>query len=616
MTIKDIFMKKIEKFGATILTIALTLSLLAGCTAGSPTSSATANSSSGIIKDNVTVLDSEQADSVTVSEEGLFRLRGIEESVAESIQEGGVIVFPISKNNPNGGLFIVNDLREENGDPVFIPTPATLGDVFDEATFSQEFELTTDGQLIAASEDDNRQSLIGRAVGSTFTKVYAAESIPEDLSKEYGYVFDIGKELGVSDNVATVQAGIDVSVKVDFKVEDMGRHVLSSVIVNAEAGILARLQNQWKAEKEFTILERNLPNVQFFVGPVPVVIANSLTIDGSLSADLEYKPEVGLYYGAGKKFGYIYDNNVSDKPQKINESTASFEKSFNPDSTSATANFDVGVTVSIQSLLYGSSGPSGSADVKTYLKGTFKDGEIKAGTKTDAGLSAELIVNIPVIDNELVNTTLWESERTKLFPTDREWYNLIDPEDMELSFDADMAAIQSEIAGEYREIIYDHAETSIFKIYNNGTCEDDWYYISDNRNDRDSLAIDAFSGNYSITEKPNGAGYSIIFTGGIPSPDGGYVPNTYDLCLNVSSIEEAENLIIANSPDGAFKDNRFSADERKYFFNGYDGSTPVTFPTTFLISVSQSHEYPPYVYVKGAFQVSGPPVRLVTVEEP
>jgi hypothetical protein len=375
-------------------------------------------------------------------------------------------------------------------------------------------------------------------------------------------------------------------VNVDFEVSDMGQHVRSSVIVSADTGVLARLQDRWKAEKEFTVLERELPNVQFFIGPVPVVIANSLSVDGTLSADLEYKPEVGLYYGAGKEFGYIYDNTDSDKLRKINESTASFEKSFSPDSTSATADFNVGINVSIQSLLYGSSGLSGSADVKTYLKGTFKDNEIKAGVKTDAGLSADLIVNIPVIDHELVNTVLWESERAKLFPTDREWYNLLDPEDMELSFGADIEAIAHEIVGEYFDFNNDVEHLGFIKIYNDDIFEIKFAYVG----------ADTMHGNYIITEKPNGTGYAISFSmepelapgGNLVQPFSGI----FDIYVNVD-LEEAIDILMSHEYHPANHNDQV----RNLYAEVFDAQA-TTFPITFLTEPYKKRSDAPTLWIK------------------
>jgi hypothetical protein len=380
------------------------------------------------IKDDVFVISDEGANESTVTDDEII-LRNLSKQVVEHIKEDGTIVFPISEQTPNGGLYKMHDIEKNNGEVSFSTSPATLGDVFNTATFSQEFELTADGEFVPDDGDTGNTGLLSNLL----IEANAADSMPSDLSDDYKFLFNIGDKLKIPDKLATIQAGIDFKINVEFEVSDMGQHVYSGVTASADTGVLARLNNL-DIEEEFDIAELDLPPVQFFVGIVPIVITNSLTIDGTLTANAEYQPDIGLYYHAGKIFGYSYDNTRSEKLQKINEDKTDFEKSFDPSISNVDASCDVDIAFTVGSLLYGSAGLNGNADIKTYLKGSYKDDTIQAGVKIDAGLSASLLVKVPVIDYELINTTLWESERFKIFPTGSEWYNLLDPNDKTLDF--------------------------------------------------------------------------------------------------------------------------------------------------------------------------------------
>ncbi len=375
------------------------------------------------VKENVVIFSENEMVSVKIEDEKIT----IEKD--NDIKEGEVLVFPISDETPNGGLYKAKIVEEKNGNTVITTEPATLGDVFNEATFSEKFVLTESGELVV--DENDRDDSNSFSMDKIIPTVYGNDNIPNDLN-DFRYTFDLGEKINVPKEVATIQAGIDVRVEVDFEVRNWGKEVESSVKVIVEAGALSRLEDRLKLEKEINLLKQKLNPKQFLVGPVPVVITNEISLDATVDASVEDLPYAELYFGLKKEMGYDYNNTTAPSIKTINEDSVIFEENFEANEFKTNANLQVKIEANVESLLYGSTGFRGSADMTGYLEGGFENDELFARAKINSGLAATLVVHVPVIDITLLEKTLWESERFHLFPEDGEWYYLIEPGEVEV----------------------------------------------------------------------------------------------------------------------------------------------------------------------------------------
>ena len=153
---------------------------------------------------------------------------------------------------------------------------ATLLDVFEKAHIIKQFRLTEDG----ASETGNN---------SVYTIKRLSEDGSEEETEEENSDYDYSVSIQVEEEPVQLsgEAGWGCWLELQIDIED--GEIQCGIAVKSKAGLSMECgaNSEKEFEKEKTVYERKLPNIEFNAGIVPIVITNHLEAIVGASGSLE-----------------------------------------------------------------------------------------------------------------------------------------------------------------------------------------------------------------------------------------------------------------------------------------------------------------------------------------
>ena len=366
-----------------------------------------------VVKENVTVI-SEGKEEMLPS-----RMTDTQLIYSENPQfnKGDVLVSGITDIAPDGFLRKVVSVKEENGEYIVETEHAVLTDVFEEVHISRKIKLDENGGTIITDSADDFPiigSLMSKGVpGYLISKTTDTSGVGDT------YLFERKIETELDDYLKlTAQAGVSIWLEFDLDIEN--DEVQISLTANMELGGEIYLGCEASLEKEFAkqLLEKKLPNIQFYIGVVPIVITNDMNV--SVEGKAEINGEVGTSVGidVSSKAGFQYDS-------KTNSVKEIKENNYNSDgvewNTSSSVNGEVkaGAYVHLITKLYGSTGVDFSLGIYASIGGELESTPMSSDSKYSGSIDFEvgpelygnLVVTVPVIDEKLAEHPIF---RTKL----------------------------------------------------------------------------------------------------------------------------------------------------------------------------------------------------------
>lgn len=337
------------------------------------------NSDEAIIKDDVYIITEEiEGSLIEINEGSLIFDKEMKYEI------GDVIVSGITEKTPNGFIKIVVDSYIEDGKNILKTEEGFLTDVFEELHIKRKFTFTEDGlEENISSKDNGINGLVAtKFIDETLYSNLATKIKLSDKEKS-DYEFIIEQEIKLnSGNIIDVSVGCNFELELIMDIEN--EELVYGMTVNSDIGGGLGVSWSEKAgwETSGTIKEIKLPNLQFTVGVVPIVLSNELNIGYELESEVSGGIKAELEVDSKSSTGFIYDS-TKEKIEKISEyEYLSDGLSFG---TSVFANGEVygGLTTHIASKLYGVSGGYIGGGIGAKLEGeiALKDG-VAVSTET------------------------------------------------------------------------------------------------------------------------------------------------------------------------------------------------------------------------------------------
>ena len=380
-----------------------------------------------IVKKNVKVITSEtnkEKQPVSVTDDSIiFNLN-------PGYKEGDVIVSGITSTSKNGFIRKVIGIENKGDNYVIKTEPAVLTDVFEKAQIYKRIKLTEEGNKSVSysiGKDGNNgavqvQNAMSEIDNSYRTIMLADKKETDDENNGTEYVF--GQKFEKESDPFTISGEAGFDVWLDIKIEIKHGNITCGMAIKSKEGgkILLKCGKDWNKEKEWGLWEKSLPNYEFVVAGIPIVVTNKLELNAEAGAELE--GNIGLSYELASETttGFEFKSKTG-KVKEIKEIDYDSD-GLQWETISVSGEASAKIAIHYISKLYGCSG----IDVSAGISGKA-EGEVNQTANTDleggyAGsldlsinpeIQGELRVDIPVFAEDMKKQPLFEAEMKPLW---------------------------------------------------------------------------------------------------------------------------------------------------------------------------------------------------------
>ena len=380
-----------------------------------------------IVKKNVKVITSEtnkEKQPVSVTDDSIiFNLN-------PGYKKGDVIVSGITSTSKNGFIRKVIGIENKGDNYVIKTEPAVLTDVFEKAQIYKRIKLTEEGNKSVSysiGKDGNNgavqvQNAMSEIDNSYRTIMLADKKETDDENNGTEYVF--GQKFEKESDPFTISGEAGFDVWLDIKIEIKHGNITCGMAIKSKEGgkILLKCGKDWNKEKEWGLWEKSLPNYEFVVAGIPIVVTNKLELNAEAGAELE--GNIGLSYELASETttGFEFKSKTG-KVKEIKEIDYDSD-GLQWETISVSGEASAKLAIHYISKLYGCSG----IDVSAGISGKA-EGEVNQTANTDleggyAGsldlsinpeIQGELIVDIPVFAEDMKKQPLFEAEMKPLW---------------------------------------------------------------------------------------------------------------------------------------------------------------------------------------------------------
>ncbi len=420
-----------------------------------------------IVKDNVKVITNEMKSEdqpTEVSDNSLTFEKD------PGYQTGDVLVAGEISAAPSGFIRKVVQKEKTNQGYRVETEPATLLDVFEKAHIIKQFRLTEDG----ASETGNN---------SAYTIKRLSEDESEEETEEENSDYDYSVSINVEEEPVQFSGEAGWGCWLELQIDIKDGEVQCGIAVRSKAGIALECgtNSEKEFEKEKTVYERKLPNIEFNAGIVPIVITNHLEAVVGAAGSLEGGIHSSYGATADSTLGFQYDSRTG-KVEEVKEGNLNSD-GLEWSTVEVNGSLEAYIDIRLSAKLYDSAGLnlSGGAVGKA-------EGQAKVSMKDDLGgyagslelsisprIKGKAVVDIPVIDKKMQETDLfdrtfdpiwskhWESSAD--WQKDMEWTETGEQGDIYVTRYGEVNQCQGALGGYSRDMLkaqVSQADTSNF----------------------------------------------------------------------------------------------------------------------------------------------------------
>lgn len=380
-----------------------------------------------IVKKNVKVITSEtnkEKQPVSVTDDSIiFNLN-------PGYKEGDVIVSGITSTSKNGFIRKVIGIENKGDNYVIKTEPAVLTDVFEKAQIYKQIKLTEEGNKSVSysiGKDGNNgavqvQNAMSEIDNSYRTIMLADKKETDDENNGTEYVF--GQKFEKESDPFTISGEAEFDVWLDIKIEIKHGNITCGMAIKSKEGgkILLKCGKDWNKEKEWGLWEKSLPNYEFVVAGIPIVVTNKLELNAEAGAELE--GNIGLSYELTSETttGFEFKSKTG-KVKEIKEIDYDSD-GLQWETISVSGEASAKIAIHYISKLYGCSGIDVSAGISGKAEGEANqtaNTDLAGGYAGSLDLSinpeiqGELIVDIPVFAEDLKKQPLFEAKMKPLW---------------------------------------------------------------------------------------------------------------------------------------------------------------------------------------------------------
>lgn len=438
-------------------------------------------------------------------------------------EKGDVLVAGITDLTPNGFIRKVVQVKKEKNQYVVETTNGLLTDVFETANISKKLYLTEDGVV----DDNKNENVVYKQHPSI---QYLKNEKKDKVESNFKYETDEKVEL---EGKIAFKPWIDLSIKIAHG------NIQFNIIGHSkfEGSLSAIYNGSAEAEYEKELFNKNLPNFQFFVANIPIVVTNNLSSNLESTANLEGDASLSFKVDSQRAVGYQY-NSKNSKIKKINT------KKYNGDGLKWQAKSkldghgEIYIDLHILSKLYDCTG----ADLSIGIAGDA-DGLVKVNNGDYLGkldlsvfprVKGKVVVDLPLVDDKLKEQELFNKDLDPLWH--KQWKSKKDlPKDQDIKLTQHFESIYGKDDEEIYSDIYD------FDYPSNWTLK----YQNINTTNIDGGEIQVISALSETATIENERGVKIRFINGLREGELGYRP--HDI-WNIKIEKMADSQFIPKTP--------------------------------------------------------------------
>lgn len=257
-------------------------------------------------KDNQNIVVKDHVISITNEKQKAYQLTTVKENqlvfkTNPHYEKGDILVSGITEQAPNGFIRKVIRVKKENNQYIVETTNGYLTDVFEEATIAKRLYLTED-----KVEEKNENVAYNQHHSIQYLKSGNKDRI------EQNFTYKTDEKMNIEGKVS-FKPWIDLSIIINHG--DIQFNVIAHS--NIEGSLSATYEGTIDEHYIKTIFEQDLPNFQFFVAGIPIVVTNKLNSNIENTSKINGSASASFTMDSKRALGFKY-NSKNKKIKKIN----------------------------------------------------------------------------------------------------------------------------------------------------------------------------------------------------------------------------------------------------------------------------------------------------------
>lgn len=342
-------------------------------------------------------------------------------------KKGDVIVSGITSSAPNGFIRNVTGVQKTKGKYIIQTEPAVLTDVFEKAHIYKRIEL--------AESQNESESYHIKNMNAVTNELQSSNILCKTEDEDNGTDYMFGKSFEEKEDPVSLSGEAGTSAWVEVSIDIVHGDIKCGIAIRTKEGAKASLEcsASYSKELEKQLLTKKLPDYQFIVAGIPIVVTNELEIYTEAEINLEGNIGVSYELTAETTQGFNY-NSKTGKVEEINQVTCESD-GLQWNTISISGDTSMGSSVHLITKLYDASG----MDMSLKIAGKA-EGEAKVTTNKEldgyAGsldlsivpeIKGEIVVDTPVFDKNLLKQPLFEAALKPLW--EKHWESSVNWQD-------------------------------------------------------------------------------------------------------------------------------------------------------------------------------------------
>ena len=375
-----------------------------------------------VVKDNVKIITEESDKQPILVEDDKITFDS-----NPRYKKGDVIVSGITSSAPNGFIRNVTGVQKTKGKYIIQTEPAVLTDVFEKAHIYKRIEL--------AESQNESESYHIKNMNAVTNELQSSNILCKIEDEDNGTDYMFGKSFEEKEDPVSLSGEAGTSAWVEVSIDIVHGDIKCGIAIRTKEGAKASLEcsASYSKELEKQLLTKKLPDYQFIVAGIPIVVTNELEIYTEAEINLEGNIGVSYELTAETTQGFNY-NSKTGKVEEINQVTCESD-GLQWNTISISGDTSMGSSVHLITKLYDASG----MDMSLKIAGKA-EGEAKVTTNKEldgyAGsldlsivpeIKGEIVVDTPVFDKNLLKQPLFEAALKPLW--EKHWESSVNWQD-------------------------------------------------------------------------------------------------------------------------------------------------------------------------------------------
>ncbi|MFR2372288.1 MAG: hypothetical protein ACLS8T_32325 [Anaerobutyricum sp.] len=375
-----------------------------------------------VVKDNVKIITEESDKQPILVEDDKITFDS-----NPRYKKGDVIVSGITSSAPNGFIRNVTGVQKTKGKYIIQTEPAVLTDVFEKAHIYKRIEL--------AESQNESESYHIKNMNAVTNELQSSNILCKIEDEDNGTDYMFGKSFEEKEDPVSLSGEAGTSAWVEVSIDIVHGDIKCGIAIRTKEGAKASLEcsASYSKELEKQLLTKKLPDYQFIVAGIPIVVTNELEIYTEAEINLEGNIGVSYELTAETTQGFNY-NSKTGKVEEINQITCESD-GLQWNTISISGDTSMGSSVHLITKLYDASG----MDMSLKIAGKA-EGEAKVTTNKEldgyAGsldlsivpeIKGEIVVDTPVFDKNLLKQPLFEAALKPLW--EKHWESSVNWQD-------------------------------------------------------------------------------------------------------------------------------------------------------------------------------------------